>query len=156
MGGIGYSGDWAYVRYYIRTLCVLCAVLYMYQVSLVPRLSCMGTRACIETRMCNWGILYLLCSAYRGLWGLVVVQLMCLSSREHTGSSSWRCPGFGSQQLPHNALHKCIVGCQCQQGAMKIIANYTDTEIFNLSKIVKLMMVNKALKLVPDLSCMLS
>ena len=30
---------------------------------------------------------------------------------------------------------------------MKIIANYTDTEIFKPSKIVKLMMVNKALKL---------
>ena len=74
---------------------------------------------------------------------MVVVQLMCLSGRERTGSSSQRCPGFESRQLPHNALHKCIVGCQRQQGAMKIIANYTDTEIFNSSKIVKLMMVNR-------------
>ena len=32
-------------------------------------------------QVCNWGIQYHLCSTYRGLWGLVIVQLSWLSGR---------------------------------------------------------------------------
>ena len=32
-------------------------------------------------QVCDWGIQYHLCSTYRGLWGLVVVQLLWLSGR---------------------------------------------------------------------------
>ena len=39
---------------------------------------------------------YRLCSTYRGLWGLVVVQLS-VAQWQSTGSSSQSCPGFNSQ-----------------------------------------------------------
>ena len=48
-------------------------------------------------QVCDWSIKYHLCSACRGLWGLVVVRLSWLSGRALAAQA--KCPGFDSRWL---------------------------------------------------------
>ena len=58
------------------------------------------------SQVCYCGIQYQLCSIYRRLWGLVVIQQW-----QNTGRSSQGCPGFNSQWLPafFTFLYFCFI-----------------------------------------------
>ena len=57
-------------------------------------------------QVCDWGIQYHLSSTYRGLWGLVVVQLSWLSGRALAAKARGIYPGFDSWQLPASIFKK--------------------------------------------------